>query len=501
MPSTRGISAALSSGDLTSRVLLYSACVVLGLAYLAMPGYLFLILLLLAAVFALGAVRPEYSLYLMVLVLVEEMVHFFVTIPPLYEVRVYPYQLVMVATMAGLAFLYAASKERIRRTPVDVILWIVVTYEICSILWTPHFFIGLSLSMYLLTQLALFHVVTSMVLEETVLRRVVKTLVVAGVVSAASIILSNWIDVSTTVAVSEDTGFRMAFKEHEDRPAGLAGVDHAAGFTSIAAVFTMGSMVWEKRKKVKALYFLILLFMLYGIILTASRGVIIGFSGAYMFFILLHGKLNKRFVKYAFLFIALAALIVLLAKPGLVDRMLVGFGYTGELLFSDKKFTGTEAKTELGQGLSGLEIRFIWWANALDEMLKNPLKLLFGLGIGGFTIYSAGENTVTSPEVNSVSFAFFYDMGLIGVIFFIILAYALVKHVSYWVRNARMTYCRHMFIAAVTAVVAESGIHGLVDYDLSSYGAKYFWFPLGLMLAAMNILKTENALHENALEG
>lgn len=255
---------------------------------------------------------------------------------------------------------------------------------------------------------------------------------------------------------------------------------------------TLGTMMYEKKWKAKIGYLLIMTFLLIGVIVTASRGVFVGLIGAFLFFISIHGRFKNKFIKYSVIMIICTVLLVLITKPAFIDRILIGFGYTGYLAISDTTYTGAEANTAEGQGISGMEMRMIWWKNALHEMVIHPLKMLFGLGLGGFYYYSSGTNTVTSPEVNSLSFSFFYDLGILGIILFILLFIVVAQNLYYYLKNAKQSYCYYMLLAATSAMIAETVIHGLVDFDLASYGSKFFWFPLGFTMAVLNIVKSEN---------
>lgn len=475
--------------SLPAVAVLLGAGVVLGIVYLVAPWYALGVLLPVACVFAVCFFKPEYAFYTVLVVIVEEMVQYFILYRPYYEIRLYPYQLPVLAGILGVMASGVARRRPLRESPVTGVLWIIVAFEAVSIVWAPHFGIAVWLSVMALLNIALFYLVLNTVVDEQTLRKAARIWICAGVVVSTAIILSQWIDVEKTIFITKASGFKMAFQEQVDRPAGLGGGDHVAGYVSMAIFMALGSMAHEKRRKVKGVYFVLIMYMLYGIILTACRGVMIGLMCAYLFFIFINPAFRTRFIRYSFLFVALLVFTVLVVKPGLIDRMLIGFGYTGKLLFSDKTYTGTEADTSQGQGLSGMEMRKIWWENGLHEMVKHPHKLLVGLGNGGFIYYSSGTNTVTSPEANSVWFAFFYDMGVMGVLLLIILLYLIVKNLYFCLRSSKRDYLYYMLLATVAALISESAVHGLVDYDLTSYGSKYFWFPLGLAMAVANIVK------------
>jgi hypothetical protein len=474
--------------------LLFGLCgILLGLSYLIMPAYVFVSGLTVCIIFIVALIRPRYGFYLLIFIFTEEMTHFFINLPPYYIIRIFPYELPLVATAVGLILTKIANREAFVKTPVTGLLWAIVIAEVISCIWAPSGQMAFWLSVILLSHLAVYFLIINIVVSDNILRTSIKVWIASGIVGAVGIIASQWIDFSNTIYLTSRSGIQVAFQELLSRPSGFAGSNHIGGLASTAFFLALGSMMYEKRWKVKIVYLLILTLLLFGVILTASRGVFIGLIGAFIFYISAHIRFKKKFLRYSIAMMVLTLVLVLLSKPAFIDRMLIGFGYTGNLVFSDvESYSGNEAETSTGQGLSGMEMRNLWWKNALDEMVRHPLKLFFGLGIGGFFYYSGGGNTVTSPEVNSVSFAFFYDIGIVGIILFIFLAYVIVKNLYYYLKNAQESYSYYMLLAATTAMIAETGIHGLVDYDLTSYGTKFFWFPLGLTMAALNILKCEN---------
>jgi hypothetical protein len=91
-------------------VLFCMAGAVIGLGYVMLPGYQFLIAMLLCIIFITGTLKPAYTFYLLLFVLVEEMVQFFVTYAPVYQVRIYPYAVPLVATAIGFLIAKIARK-------------------------------------------------------------------------------------------------------------------------------------------------------------------------------------------------------------------------------------------------------------------------------------------------------------------------------------------------------------------------------------------------------
>lgn len=469
-------------------IFLWGLGVILGLSYLTLPGYIYAVILICGGIILVGVMKPEYAYLLLILTLIEEMVHLFVK-TPVTDMRFYPYVFPLMVTVTGwmIGRVTGRFPER-KATPIDMILLAIVAGEILSVIWSPALLFGILTSLFLLFNLLLFYISTAIITDRDILRRAVKAWIIAGVITATGAILSQWIDVSSNIYLTKTVGFKLAFQELFGRPSGLAGVDHVAGFMSMAIAMSLGVLTYEKSTKRKFLYSIPILYILYAMILTKTRATLIGLMGAYIFFIFIHPHFKRKLIRYSFLFMFVVLFIVLVGQPGLIDRMLIGFGYTGPLYFSAQdSYSGAEADVAAGVGLSGFDVRVYWWKNSLREMIAEPLKLLFGLGIGGFIYYSKG-----SPEVNSVSFAFFYDMGIFGVILFIIFMAILVTNLYHYLKNAdRTSYTYYILLASTTALIADPGIHGLMDYDLTSYGSKFFWFPLGFTMAVLNILKKE----------
>jgi cell division protein FtsW (lipid II flippase) len=80
-------------------------------------------------------------------------------------------------------------------------------------------------------------------------------------------------------------------------------------------------------------------------------------------------------------------------------------------------------------------------------------------------------------------------MGVFGGVLFILLFFIIALSITRLLRTAEKNYVYYMLLGATSALIAETGIHGLIDFDLTSYGSKYFWFPLGFTMAVLNLAK------------
>lgn len=490
LPSTRFHPDPSARRGVTMHVLLWVSGIVLGVAYLLMPWYVFLVSLLAVALFATGFIKPEYTFLLVVFIFIVEQTHYFINIASIYGAKLYPFAIPLLATAIGVMVKRASQAIPAAKTHVGKIMVAIALCEAISVIWTPLFYLGLALSVLLIVNLLLFFLPVNIIATEEMLRKVVKVWLFSAVIASGGVIVSQWVNYSQLYFITQNTGFQVAFGEHLTRPAGFAGSDHVGGFISMALFLALGSLVYEKKRMIKAFYALIMVFLFVGIVLTGSRGVIIGLVGAYMFFILMHSVFKYRFIRLMFSFTIIVIVLVLVTKPGIIDRMLIGFGYTGELYFTESKSSiSSSADTSTSGSLSGMAYRELMWKRGLNAMMEEPLKFLFGLGNGGF-LYYAHE----SPEVNSITFAFFYDLGVFGLILLFFFLFVVTAYLYRCFRYGEKDYSYYMLLASVSAMIAETGIHGLVDYDLTSFGSKFFWFPMGFVMAVSNMVKKENGL-------
>jgi O-antigen ligase len=259
-----------------------------------------------------------------------------------------------------------------------------------------------------------------------------------------------------------------------------------SGYLVMMTFLVYGRLVVSKKHWEKAWYFLTLCVYLVGIITTSSRGAIIGLVGGGVLFFAIHPLTRAHFLRNTLVALLVLLASVLIAKPSFVDRMLIGFGYSGSLIFEKDEETSIDKAAERTGNISGMGQRYAWWKLGLKEMVTHPHKLLLGLGIGGFISYARAIHT------HSAVLSFFFDMGLPGVLLQAACVVVLAWCFSRLLRSGKRDYAYFMFVGALVAFVAETAIHGLIDFDLYSYPAKMFWLPLGYVLAVYNLAMAGN---------
>lgn len=467
-------------------VLLWMAGIMVGTAYLILPQYLFFTIFGVVCLQYVIIRKIEYGYYLILLFIPLERIFIILKYKNI-EFAIYPH--IFFLTLTFLAWIVTTAPRNTQRnedSSIPIILIAVVLYETFSLLWTKSTTLGFMLAFSLVFNFFLFYIPIAILKDEASLKRLTKVLVAIGIIVATGVILSQWYDFSEKIRLSNYLTLKLAFGEIANRAAGFGGPAHSAGFLVLPIFILMGNLFACDGFSRKFLNVLIIGYLVIGLITTASRGALIGMMGAVFLLFMLHPFTKNKFIKYSVLIILLLPLAILIAKPSYIDRLLVGFGYTGHLYFSEEKTTQTTTDTGKEVEAGGMELRKTWWKKAINEMLQNPHKLLLGLGIGAFIDLTKAIGT------HSVPLSFFFDMGLIGIILFIFLVILLYKKISYYYIYGKRTYCYYLFICSVVAFVGDVGIHGLIDYDLTYYPSKMFWFPLGYLAAMLHLIKLDN---------
>ncbi len=459
---------------------------------LVIPWWVSLPVAATAIIFGIGLVKPEITFYLTILVMIEELcqlVFVFQTAnDSTYTVRFFVYTIPLLATFSGLCVKFAKNDLFFKRTPLDGLLVIILSYQFISISWVPGHTMSALVFLNLLMNLVFYFVTTNIINNDRVLKQTVYIVIVTGLINVSGIIASMFVSASHDIWITDSVGLIFEFTSHNNRPGGFGGANHAAAFTNFAFFCALGALILSKTKRKKMILITTLLFMAAGVILTQSRGAFIGLAGAMVFYILINLKIFKRP-----LFVTISAMVILLSlvvivKPSFLERVMIGFGYQGTLYLSQKdSFSGDESiSADHPASISGMSARKAWWMNALNEMMHRPAKLFFGLGCGGYLYYAQG-----SPEVNSIYFSFIYDMGIFGLILMLLVATLLVSNLYTYLSLPEISYAKRMLFSFTAAMVSIIVIHGLIEFDLSSFGSKLIWFILALSMAAVNIIKNE----------
>jgi hypothetical protein len=471
-------------------IICWVAGILIGFSYLAMPNYLFWTLLVLLIVVATIFSNFRIGYYLALLLIPVDMSQLSIILPDFssYRVLYFPYFLPLSITLA--AWLISKSWKQVQRgktTPINGILIFMVIYMLTSLLWAPHFDLGCLLAVSLILNFSVFFLTRAVIIDEATLRRAAIVWIVMGLVASTGVILSQWYSYKYTEHLTSSISLIVKFDEIMNRPAGFGSVNNMGGLIVSSIFITMGMFMVSRGVAKKLSLFLLIVYQVAAVVITTSRGSLIGLVAGFVLFFVIHPSVENRIFKYVSISILLLFVTILVAKPSYIDRILIGFGYSGELYFSEAQQSSISSSTSSSStDTQGLSSRFKWWKKAFQEMLNRDYKLLLGLGVGGFITYAGTVYT------HSIPLSFFFDLGVMGAIIFIILAVILIYNFAHYLKHAKRTNSYYLFLSLVVAFAAEVGIHGLIDYDFYSYPAKMFWFPLSFVCAALNVVMSEN---------
>ncbi|MCA1944700.1 MAG: O-antigen ligase family protein [Desulfovibrio sp.] len=311
------------------------------------------------------------------------------------------------------------------------------------------------------------------------LRRLCWALFVGGIICGAGVTASQWWEPDWKYTPSTYWGAGFTF--FVGRFGGFVASNHAAAYL-VAAGCAAAALRADACSRVARLGLLLGAgFFLYAIVLTQSRGALMALFAAAFAVFALHEGLRRRFIRHALAFVLFVLCCVVVAEPGYLDRLLIGFGYQGDLIFSEKP----EDKQETQENLSGMSARFRMWRDGLHAMRQEPATFLGGLGPGGFV-------TITKePEVHSFWLTFFFDLGLAGVVLQVFIWIWLISHFARIIKRPIPPALAPFFWAMLAACLAELGVHGLIDHDLTSMVSRFTFLFLALAAATIKVATRE----------
>jgi len=249
---------------------------------------------------------------------------------------------------------------------------------------------------------------------------------------------------------------------------GFADRNSSAGLLVITFVFLLP--FYEKLKIIthRIVMFNLLALILFAVFQTESRGAFIGLVAAVFYYVSFAPMYHHHRVRSYISFGMTLLCAMLISNIQFIDRLLIGFGYRGQLLFGDKAVV---AGSKVAAGASGIGQRIQWWSVAFDHMYDDPMLFLSGLGFGGFV-------KVVGLSTHSLPLSYFFEIGLLGIFMFIILMYILYGSIRYVVLNYSKAPLYPYFIAISAGFIGIFCVHGLINFDLYNH---LFWFVLGLM--------------------
>jgi O-antigen ligase len=398
--------------------------------------------------------------------------------------HLFPAMLLLPPVLFGFLAARAAAPDQgssppLPSSPLVPFVVVLVVLHCLGLVWAPHTPFAVGQVGTLLFNAVLFFTVTATVTTEKRLEVLLATMAASAVAVCATMVCGAYFDWAATLHLGRgvELNFELFSEERWGRIGGLCSANQAGGYLVLTAFLAAGLAMTRKRLTRVGLILLALVCVTF-VVVSGSRGAILGLGGAASLFLLLNAHSRRRLISRSTLLVLVLAAAILAGKPSFIDRMLVGFGYSGPLLFTEKKNSSDSTSNVSGSGA-----RFRMWKDALGVMADQPELMLLGLGPGGF-IWHTRE-----PEVHSLWLAFFFDLGLLGGLTGLLGLATLAAAAREAVIKTPPGPGRVLFLATLTGCTAELGIHSLIDHDLTSPVSRFAWLYVAILAAALRVVR------------
>ena len=215
---------------------------------------------------------------------------------------------------------------------------------------------------------------------------------------------------------------------------------------AIASIFALIFFLFERKRNKKILYFIIFFILFSDLVLTQSRGSLIGFIAGVVFVLLMYFKSFKKFIiGFGILAVVSVPFIIL---SGLYKRFIKIFSATGD---------------------ANTIIRLDLWSKAWHLFLKSPI---FGIGFGrindvydvydgihltgyegGINFYMGSHIITDSSHAHNSYLQFLAETGLLGLgllLLFWIFCFRMIFKAYF---SANNTFSKNLHLAALSSIV------------------------------------------------
>ena len=341
---------------------------------------------------------------------------------------------------------------RIYFFPAVLIIWAMI-----SMLWSLDPYHGLHTILYISVGIAFFILLNNLILNKIDLKKMLRYLVFLSLFLASATLLSKFmvLGFSTEITPKFSLAATLFVVAESMRPGGFAHPSLACA-TLVFLIFMIIAIYPQVKSRGKILLFLLGIFLLFNVLLTASKAGIASFIVGIFFLILGNPILRKRAISWSSLTITVILSLLIFNFVFLKEERLIGSA-------------GSAAVAE-----ASLTTRLEYWKTGF-EMLANRW---IGAGAGGFL-------KVVAPvrEAHSTYFSILFDLGIAGFtifILFIIEAALRLRKAIKECRDESITWTLYCVSASFIALL----IHSLVnDFHYFSY----FWLVMGLIFVVTRI--------------
>lgn len=334
-----------------------------------------------------------------------------------------------------------------------------------SIFWTHDLYHGINMLATLMVSMMMIPAFLALVNDKEQLYKALRVFPLLGVALGIFLIFSKWYHGVKEVNVFPGLALSLVMIIDEKRPGGFAPPNMAAAIMNIFLFITIALMYRAGILKKIMLGLIALFFVVCGF-LTASKAGVGSLLAGLLLLVFIVPYLQKWKIRITIAFLLFMSLVLAVVGEFLIKRFQL-------LIEKGMSFTGD---------------RLGWWETGFNKLLDT---YGIGLGIGGFLKYIDPV-----PGVHSFYFSLLFDLGVVGVLLFIIIMAVLINNLGKIFKaceDKEMVFIACSFVANIAAF----GIQAVFNEDFHSM---HFWLLMALMFTVLKIAgKTKESMPETPM--
>ena len=457
---------AIRNKKYVSILVLLLAEILLGLLLLITPAAFPFLVLMMVGIVPLSLIRPDWIYYLIILSFsiggITLFAHHLPGVPG--QKTLNPHHLLILLCFVGSAMLILRHHRRLERTPLDLPIVLLFLWALTGTFWAPSFKASLLQVFRFFVALILYFTSFQLFTDRDKVRRLIRLWFFVGLINmllAFSFphgLHSDWYVGATAESRQAPEGM---IKRHE----GLSSHPNTcAMLAGIPIVLGCGLFFTSRSTKKKLFYILSIIGMIGVLILSFSKGWIIGVClGMLVFFY----KAKKLKAVWIMVLCALFVGSVLIFSQDVRTTLLQRFFRTPEASeVSAQKFGEV------------VEMRAVLWRAGLRFFAES---YLVGMGLGGFAA-RVGEVLPTreSQQPHSLVLTVLFELGAIGMLLFVWAVMALITEIVKYRKQMTGYPMQPLFLGWLAGLVAM-GVNIFVRQTLGST-ALWSFLALGLLI-------------------
>ena len=246
----------------------------------------------------------------------------------------------------------------------------------------------------------------------------------------------------------------------------MAGPNMAASFINVCILLTMALYLMEKKKSKKNFFLLSIIFLIAGNTFTSSRAGFFSLFLGFVAFGLMEPSLRGRFIRYFLIISTVMTIFFFFSRIGSPQ-------WGAKQLEEITQFAG-EGGGPTGSVLSRAKL----WRVGMALFLQDPI---LGTGLGGIRVYTP------YPNAHSVYFSILFELGLVGMLLFLIFIGGLLKNLLSAFKVCQDSHLQ-IILRAFLSILIIRALEFTVHFEINQ---PHIWLIFGIGVAIINIVSNE----------